>query len=130
MLSYIIFYAKNMEMYGFILLTERFLLWSEVLDNVFQKALLLKYDHPGTLFLVLLKTVNNPKLTPEENEFMRSEFQKEYDRNNWSMDEYTHEPGKTYYGGIAEAFGAGGGTQLELPMAISSLKELGMIHEI
>lgn len=72
---------------------------------------------------------NNPKLTPEENEFMRSEFQKEYDRNNWSTDEYTHEPGKTYYGGIAEAFGTGGGTQLELPMAISSLKELGMIHE-
>ena len=72
---------------------------------------------------------NNPDLTPEENGFLKSEFQKEYDRNNWSSDEYTHEPGKTYYGNIAEAFG-GGGTQLELPISVESLKELGMIHEL
>lgn len=73
---------------------------------------------------------NNPALTAEENEFMRGEFQKEYDRNNWPSDEYTHEPGKTYYGDIAEAFDSGGGTQLELPMSVESLKELGMIHEV
>ena len=73
---------------------------------------------------------NNPELTAEENDFMRGEFQKEYDRNNWPAEEYTHEPGKTYYGDIAEAFGSGGGTQLELPMSVESLKELGMIHEI
>lgn len=73
---------------------------------------------------------NNPELTAEENDFMRGEFQKEYDRNNWPAEEYTHEPGKTYYGDIAEVFGSGGGTQLELPMSVESLKELGMIHEI
>ena len=73
---------------------------------------------------------NNPALTAEENEFMRGEFQKEYDRNNWPSDEYTHEPGKTYYGDIAEAFDSGGGIQLELPMSVGSLKELGMIHEV
>ena len=73
---------------------------------------------------------NNPALTAEENEFMRGEFQKEYDRNNWPSDEYTHESGKTYYGDIAEAFDSGGGTQLELPMSVESLKELGMIHEV
>lgn len=73
---------------------------------------------------------NNPALTAEENEFMRGEFQKEYDRNNWPSDEYTHELGKTYYGDIAETFDSGGGTQLELPMSVGSLKELGMIHEV
>ncbi len=57
---------------------------------------------------------NNPALTAEENEFMRGEFQKEYDRNNWP----------------AETFDSGGGTQLELPMSVESLKELGMIHEV
>lgn len=45
---------------------------------------------------------------------MRGEFQKEYDRNNWP----------------AETFDSGGGTQLELPMSVESLKELGMIHEV
>ena len=69
-------------------------------------------------------------MTEYQNEFMRGEFQKEYDRNNWPSDEYTHEPGKTYYGDIAEAFDSGGGTQLELPMSVESLKELGMIHEV
>ncbi len=49
---------------------------------------------------------NNPELTAEENDFMRGEFQKEYDRNNWPAEEYTHEPGKTYYGDIAEVFAA------------------------
>lgn len=73
---------------------------------------------------------NNPSLTPEENDMLRSEFKKEYERNNWPSDEYIHEPGKTYYGDIANAFESGGGTQLELPMTVRSLKELGMIHEV
>lgn len=48
---------------------------------------------------------------------------------NWLFDEYTHEPGKTRYGDIVEAIDSGDGTQLELPMSVGSLKELGMIHE-
>lgn len=61
---------------------------------------------------------------------MKGEFQKEYDRNNWTSDQYKHEPGKTYAGNIAHAFDGGGGTQLELPMSVESLKELGMIREL
>lgn len=85
----------------------------------FRKKLRLESKDSG-LFLVLIAL----------HKFMRGEFQKEYDRNNWSSNEYNHEPGKTYAGRIAEAFGSGGGSQLELPMSVESLKGLGMIHEI
>jgi hypothetical protein len=71
-------------------------------------------------------------LTPEENEEMKEIFMDEYNRNTRPSDTYTHEPGKTYDGEIADAFekGDGGGRQWELPMSVESLKELGMIKEI
>lgn len=61
---------------------------------------------------------------------MRGEFQKEYDRNNWPAEEYTHEPGKTYYGDIAEAFGSGGGTQYLMPESIEDLIDEGYLRRI
>jgi len=75
---------------------------------------------------------NNPDLTSEENDEMREIFRDEYDRNTRPSDTYTHEPGKTYDGEIADAFekGDGGGSQWELPMSVESLKELGMIKEM
>lgn len=76
-----------------------------------------------------IRGYNNPKLSIEENEVMREEFMTEYKRNTRTSDTYTHEPGKTYSGEIADAFkdGDGGGTQWELPMSVDSLKQLGMI---
>ncbi|WP_238916770.1 TNT domain-containing protein [Clostridium sp. YIM B02555] len=72
---------------------------------------------------------NNPKLSVEENEAMREEFMNEFQRNTRVSDTYTHEPGKTYSGDIADAFkdNDGGGIQWELPMSVDSLKQLGMI---
>ncbi len=75
---------------------------------------------------------NNTELTPEENDEMRDMFMEEYNRNTRPSDTYTHEPGKTYDGQIADAFeeGDGGGRQWELPMSVESLKQLEMIKEV
>nr|WP_244991569.1 glycohydrolase toxin TNT-related protein [Clostridium senegalense] len=75
---------------------------------------------------------NNPDLTPDENDEMRDIFMEDYNRNTRPSDTYTHEPGKTYDGQIADAFEEddGGGSQWELPMSVESLKQLGMIKEL
>ncbi len=75
---------------------------------------------------------NNPNLTQDENREMIEIFNYEYDGNTRKSDTYTHEPGKTYDGKIADAFenNDGGGRQWELPMSVESLKELEMIKKI